>query len=253
MRDYTSIILDEANYGGLPVAYYPLDEANGTVARDLMVEARGSGYNATYTGGYTLGVTPGPVNGERRGCVRFNGSTGRAVVNASVLGNSPSAFSLMGWVRASAQNSAQVISISNSGDNAPMIQLASGTASAGQSTAGLRPYIRWSNNVVVIGNDPSDAVGTAFDGTWHHVAMTYDAGDLRAYIDGVVVLSRTIATGALTVNRTTIGALTRVSVSDYLDGEEARVSAWRYALSADRVMHHHLAGRNGPPPRGILL
>jgi hypothetical protein len=109
---YASIILDEQNYGGLPVAYWPLDEASGIVAADALGNNNGTlspNSSGAWSGG-TLNNQPGPIAREG-GSPMFNGSTG--YLNCGRLGNLGSnlgdGLTLEAWMRTSSSTSWRTI------------------------------------------------------------------------------------------------------------------------------------------------
>lgn len=79
--------------------------------------------------------------------------------------------------------------------------------------------------------------GTPDDITkWNHIVMTYDAGALKAYINGVQVNSGSVgATLASSTSPTHIGWDDAGVAGRYLDGSVSMAHCWNRALSADEV------------------
>jgi len=87
--------------------------------------------------------------------------------------------------------------------------------------------------------------GTPDDITkWNHIAMTYDAGALKAYINGVQVNSGSVgATLASSTSPTHIGWDDAGVAGRYLDGDVTLAQAWNRALSADEIAKLYNAQR----------
>ncbi len=252
MRDYTSVILDEANYGGLPVCYWPLDEVNGTVARDVIVEARGTGYPLTIAGSYS--TEPSPINGSAATAMRFDGATNYAYRNSGVL-SPTSPFTIAAWVKGVPQSNRWFLCFANASTNAPLFGLRTGDTAGSQDTAGLTLFIRSNANVISIGNVAGHTFGTVMDGTWHHAAAALgSSGVARLYTDGEQVGSVSgVFPTTTTCDRTAVGAVLRATPSLFFDGLIGGMVLMQREMDAAGMRRLFLGGRNGPPPRGIFL
>jgi len=112
-----------------------------------------------------------------------------------------------------------------------------------ESTAGqtekTRYFIRDGNNSV-----KANYLGTTntFDGTWHHVAYTYDVttGRFLAYVDGQPNFTNTFTytQGASSFNSVGIGALVRgATVNVFFAGAVDDVALWSRALSQAEIQN----------------
>ncbi len=159
-----------------PVAYYPF---SGNAD-----DASGNGYNATVSGA-TLTTDR---NGAADSAYLFNGSS--SAISASVgSAFSFSSLTLAAWIK-----------VSGPGDNNPRI-VAVGPAGS--------PFQHYSLILEGTGSSrrlwlyTSEAISNAYstfkidsDNAWHFVAVTYDAGSVKFYLDGSY-MDQTSVTGAL--------------------------------------------------------
>ena len=159
-----------------PMAYWPLNEASGTTAHDIV-----GGYNGIYVGGCTLGQA-GPTNpifGSSSGSVRFDGSSGYVDIPEGPF-NITGPITTVVWV-----------------------DLSSPTNFAGLFGHGdlswrtsVNPSAEPGANDGDVPTDATSPIGIN-DGKWHMVAYTYtgvsgqaDNGSL--YVDGTLVANNTI-------------------------------------------------------------
>jgi hypothetical protein len=116
----------------------------------------------------------------------------------------------------------------------------------GQSSSALRPFIRNDALTTSYGGVSSDAAGTAFDGSWHHLALTYTGGTATIYVDGVSVGSKSsITPGTITLNRTAAGGLLRASASSFFAGTLDEVAFYNDALTATQILANYNRGATG--------
>lgn len=160
-----------------PLAFWPLDEASGTTAYDVI-----GGYNGTYTGGFTLGAA-GPTNSffASDTAAGFDGSTSYVDVPEGPF-NITGPITIVSWVDVLAANGFDGLI----GHGDPSWRIAVNT------TSGAVPQ---AND----GTVPADAVSSANMGinSWHMVAYTYSGNISQPnngllYIDGVLVGSNSV-------------------------------------------------------------
>lgn len=245
---YESVILSEMNYGGLPFAYWPLEEANGSAAVDLMARARGTDNSGAYVNSPTLNVQPGPINREAAGWITLNGSS--QYVDVGTLGNLGSnlgsGISVEAWFATSQTSQGTIFGIY---DGTRILKVVlnerPGAPAAGQFDLQLTS----STTLSAVHN-----LGSAlYDGKAHHLVATAmpSTNIVTFYIDGVPKTpsyynqnspssfanwTKAAYLGGYNVN----GSLTYP-----LNGKIGRVALYNYILSADRVNAHYLAGLNG--------
>ena len=91
-------------------------------------------------------------------------------------------------------------------------------------------------------NDAASATGTCQTGTvtagtWFHAAGVWSATNSRvAYLNGSAGTTDTTSVTPVTVDRTSIGALERLSPTGYLDGVVAEAAIWSVALTTDEIV-----------------
>lgn len=225
IQTYQNVILSEANYGGLPVGYWRLNEANGTTAKDLI-----GGNNGTYTGTAGTGYFQNDatlVNRAESKYLRYAANVQSVnfgnVTALHMAGLQP--FTLECFFRIDftpaygpnllAMGTMWFVSYSVSG----------GTMNFGRGSTG---------QVITL---PST-------GVMHHGAWVFTGTQKKSYIDGVNVATQA-ATDSLTDTSSNFrfGANRDGFVSHAGSGGE--FALYNYALSADRVLYHYLAGKNG--------
>lgn len=156
------------------VAYWKLDEAQGTTFRDVS----GSGNTGTlFATGTTWTGAPGSVSFDDAAALKLDGATG---------------YASMGVTNLPAANATQTISLwAKLGSTSGIQNLVALVASA--ATSGVQIGLR--NNLLSAwtwGGTALVSVTPPGDGAWHHIAYTWDGTTDRLYLDGVV----TSATGA---------------------------------------------------------
>jgi hypothetical protein len=213
---YRNVILSEAAYGGLPVAYWPMDEVNGAAAVDII-----GGANATINGGVTLG-SGGPIHREQSEGMTFNGSTGYTVANLAVA----PPFTVEMWVKNLETNPGFTVGAGLIGADGMKWFMQIGAAP------------RWQFYFAVDSTDFST-------GVWTHLVGQYLSGapwTNRIYRQGVLTTS--------TNSSTNPGTTSQIFVARRSDGVScemiaAHVAIYNYIVAADRIRYHTLAGLNG--------
>jgi hypothetical protein len=161
-----------------PLAYWPLNEASGTTAYDVV-----GGYNGTYFGGCTLAQS-GPTNsifGFPSRSVLFDGSSGYVDIPEGPF-NITGPITAVAWVNMS--SSPNFAGLFGHGDESWRMSInPSGEPGADD------------------GNVPTDATSSSGvnNGTWHMIAYTYNGvvnqpNNGSLYLDGALVANNTITT-----------------------------------------------------------
>jgi hypothetical protein len=222
-----------------PVAYWRLDETNGSAAHDYW-----GGYDGVCTNvqlgrpGYNA-LDPDAAAGF--GTISsINSYVGNIGVDFSSL--TPAALSVEAWVKGAAQAGGSGIVTKGTGGGGE--QFCIDTGAANQS---FRFFVRDS------GGKSHNANGTiAPNGAWHHLVGVCDEvnGSITLYVDGAANATNTVSGGLLsTLFPASIGSRT-LSQSDPYNlnfvGTIDEVSIYNYALSASEVQLHYRVGTNGP-------
>lgn len=167
-----------------PIAYYPLEEATGTTATDLI-----GGQNGHYVGGATVGVAGAVGRGAG-----FDGTSARLEMPMgafSFLDRSP--FTIEVWVRADVVN-----------EDVRRV-FASGSVSDAPNTGGygleFHQHTLWTYREDGSSSDSYATQAPPVVGTFHHVVMAYDGDRMTLYKDG-------------TPSGSPMGALSLVSAPD---------------------------------------
>lgn len=190
-----------------------------------------------------IGIDPTAlVDGKRGKAIQFDGASKYAFYTATPgvdtgLPISRSAvYTVVCWVKGPPnQSDRRVFSESNSLDynNNPLVNI--GTHNTGaDGTVDL--YFRNSTGGVQVNHAHSP--GTAFDNTWHHIALVDEYGKLTLYLDGQVNMTVTYTRAAPAQDTTSIGAIVRgggASISAYFNGAIDEVAVWDRALTIDEI------------------
>jgi hypothetical protein len=167
-----------------PIAHLTFDELSGPSAADVT----GRGHNGTLSGGATLGSA-----GRHGGAVSFSGTTATVTVpDADEL--DLSSLTIEAWIAPATAHPWQVVLWKELPGSIAYGLLAAGAA--------MQPNA-W------IGSQSATATATIAAGAWRHLAMTYDSGELKVYVDGVPAATQTgvapplASTGALRIGNTT--------------------------------------------------
>jgi hypothetical protein len=204
-----------------PIGYWPLSEASGTVAYDLI-----GGHNGTYTGGCTL-AQPGPANSF------FGGSTSVGLDGTSAYVDIPEgpfniihAVTSVAWVNLLA--TAGFDGLFGHGDTSWRMSINPSSQPGGAD-----------------GDAPGDIDATSstgiMDGNWHMVAYVYSGfvGQINngaLYVDGVLKANNTVsATPAGNNLDVWIGGAPDYGTARLLPADIANAAIFNRALTAAQV------------------
>lgn len=225
-----------------PIAYWRLDETNGTIANDFW-----GGYNGQYTN-VTLGL-PGynvfdPDFAAGFGTISVTNSCIASIpIDFYTPGNAT--FSVEAWVKAGAQTSDNGIITKGYGAGGEQF-----TLDTGSGAHGYRFFVRDLGGGVHLANG---TVGP--NNTWQHLVGVCDEvnGYLALYVNGVTNAGNVLANGSgllTSTNPLTIGSRQLSQNSAYnlnFVGAIDEVAVYNYALSPAQARAHYVAGTNLPP------
>ena len=242
-----------------PIAYYRLDEGPDDGAGDNGVTAydRAGGFNGVYTNvllgqpGYSLASDAGDGAIELGDFPPNNNDVGN--VPAYLNFGTPSGnaeFSVEAWINEYLfLNGGNCIVALGFGNGGEQFVLDTG----GSSQGALRFFVR---NAAGTAIGATSSYVPANDNKWHHVVGVCDeaGGQVRLYMDGVLMASGTIAPGAGVLSSTmpmTIGAresanFTTVSNDFQFIGKIDEVALYNRALSVAEIQSHYFASGIGP-------
>jgi hypothetical protein len=195
------------------VGYWKADEGSGTV----LVDSSGAGNSGT------INLTPTWVTGHLGLGIRFGASAYVTVPSVASL-NMTGAVTIAAWIRPEATATAYTQCLIKKGSNTV------GAYDIGLSPVG-KVFVRL-NNSTTFRVDSATSYPT--NGTWMHVAATYDGTTIRLYVNGV--LERSVAgPAAMTSNTLALGiGATADAVGKYKGAiDEARI--YNGALSASDI------------------
>jgi len=213
-----------------PLAYWPLNETNGSVAYDMV-----GGYDGRYVGGVTLGQPGGAFVGfvPQNKSARFDGSSGYVDIPEGPF-NLTNALTAMAWVQV------------------PATPHFSGVVGRGNSS--------WRLTVDGSGR-PGAANGGAADATaassivgtnWHMMVYTYTgvpnvSGNGKLYVDGVLAATDTVPLPSGDSLDVWIGGSPDYGTGRLLPGGIAHVAVFTNAFSANQVLALYQAASIAPP------
>ena len=165
-----------------PFMYYRFGEASGTTAMDSSV----NGFNGTYVGGVTLGVAGDNAGGSSDTAATFDGSTGYllcpSTTGALAFGADLFTSSYEFVFMTTNTTATEMLTGSANTGNSVTAQVWLNENDTGTLTAdSIRLYIRDNSTNVI---QTAFVNATAFDGNYHHLVWTCNAGIVNAYLDG---------------------------------------------------------------------
>lgn len=225
------------------IAYWPLDEAQGTKTPDIA-----GGFDMDLVNLTAADVKPGKWGN----CFQFDLARQTMLTRVHAAGDAlpiyqyPD-FSVSLWVKGAVQTDKRVFSEGSTKNTQPLFNI--GTHNGGADGT-VDSYIRTDTGTV--NGDHRHSTAIAFDDTWHHLAYTQRevGGVMQAvlYVDAVaddVVLG---PVRPLTLNTTTIGGILRATAAAWFTGQIDDVVLWKRALSAAEVQLLATAVMPTPPP-----
>ncbi|HAA19445.1 MAG TPA: hypothetical protein DCP28_11990, partial [Cytophagales bacterium] len=211
--EYSRLSFAPQACGDALLGFWAFDDCNPTTATDSL-----GVLNGTITGATT-------AEGYRGAGLRFDGNNDYVDLGTNSAFELSDRFTITMWVRTTQNGRATLLTKNKDGSNLsylarldmgrPFFYLGNGVSNAG-------PYI---SNVNVA------------DGSWHHLAWTFEAGILTAYVDGVAQGTFPGITGSVHANNgqpVWLGG--RNDRSDrYYQGDMDQVGFWYNALSATDI------------------
>jgi RHS repeat-associated protein len=221
------------NYAGRitaanPVGFWRLNETAGTSAANSSQNTQ----TGTYTGGYTLGTGPGAITGETDTAPTFNGTTGYVNVTPALTVGTLNAYSVDAWVKTTATGNQYIVAEGNTGASFTGLHVNAGKAVF---------TVMGTTNVSVTGTT------TINDDQWHYltgVRSGTGGNTLSIYVDGALDNAATGTPGTVgAFTTTTIGALSRTSVTNFFAGAIADAAFYNSSLTGTQIKRNQLHGR----------
>ncbi|HEV7927900.1 MAG TPA: LamG-like jellyroll fold domain-containing protein, partial [Verrucomicrobiae bacterium] len=226
-----------------PLAFYPLDETNGTTAYDVI-----GGYDGGYSNGPTLDV-PGPST-DLPAAASFDGSSQYVFVPSTPALNFGGQVTLEAWVQptASELGLANIIAKGydgNQNDNEIQVR-AQGTDFDGgyyNATAG----------------GEGAAGGAVVAGSWTHVVLTWDGAYWNLYVNGILAGKSADPVGLVKFSDPwAIADGTTSGDTRYFAGGVCAAAIYNHALTPAQVEAHYFATGvppiiTGPPESSVVI
>jgi hypothetical protein len=224
------------------IAYWPLDEAQGTKTPDIA-----SGLDLDLVNITAADVQPGKFGN----CFTFDLARQTMLTRVHSAGDALpiyqyADFSISLWVKGDIQSDKRVFSEGSTRNSNPLFNL--GTHNTGADGT-VDSYIR--TDAGATSGDHRHSIGTAFDGAWHHIAYVQRTvgGVMQAtlFVDGIadeVVLG---PVRPMNADTTTLGGILRASPSAWYTGQIDDVALWNRAISEAEVKLLSTAVMPTPP------
>jgi hypothetical protein len=197
---------------------------------------------------YDINLSAMVDTNETNKAVDFDGTNDYVSLSdgSSLNFGSNQGFTVEAWVKTT-ENAGAIVTFRNSTNGTPVINLMVGYAGATTNNGKVMALIRGN------GGGLAEVVGGSVnDDTWHHVALTRNAGNtLELYLDGVSQGTDSVAgaNDAITTDLRAVGAeeyWIQVSFATadqrYLDGKIDEVAVWNVALDAADVTSLYNSG-----------
>jgi hypothetical protein len=193
--------------------------------------------SGTVSGADHTFFTPGPPSGS---ALRFNGTNSYVNVGG-IAPVSTNLLTLEAWIQPSVtSNSMDIVrqGTSSTPDWLLSLQYRGSSITFGLKVAGaykeLRAFV-----------DPTFLT----DGSWHHVAATYDGSNKTIYLDGSIAASSTNQTGSISFTSAALSVGASLSgPSEYFKGLIDEVRVWSTARSAAEIRQNMEAEIGGAQP-----
>jgi hypothetical protein len=209
----------------VPVSWWRLDEASGTIAADQRNLNSGAYLAGTKLGAASLLPTTSDA------AVTFDGVKGAVKVAQSTSLNLTSAITLEAWIKpASMPASGSFVSILTKAEsyslqfNGPKLEFT-------VIQSGTRHRLQAASGAIVAGGA-------------YYVVGAYDGSTQRLYINGAQVASAAL-TGAASVTSNPLYIGSWDGSSEFFSGVIDEPAIYSKALSAEAVSHHYAAGKTG--------
>ncbi|MCP5519007.1 MAG: immunoglobulin domain-containing protein [Verrucomicrobiales bacterium] len=239
------------------VSYWPLDELSG----DWFTTPDVAGGNDLMTD--STFIPADVVPGHRGNAFAFNPDFSTRLWHYTPPGEdtglpvtmSPT-WTMMCWVNATypnglSENDRRAISTSSGSTDDPLVNI--GTHNGG-GDSNVDLFVRNSGTQV----NHAHGTLTAYDGTWHHVALVDAGGELRLYVDGELDSTIAYTRGPTPMTITSIGAVVRqvtegappvaASIAALFRGMIDDVAMWERALSQAEIQDVVTNGIQTPVP-----
>lgn len=220
LSDYASVVMADS-----PLAYWRMNETSGTTLSD----SSGNSHHLTIPSGVTLN-NASLTNESSAKCISMNGSNKISISAGTWMPSGNAARTIELWFSSTATPGGAALGLLGYGKNATRQAFNMRTAKTSEPYP-AESYVFWTyadDLVVTVENSWNT-------GTPHHLALTYDgARNLKAYLDSVLIGSKTLSADLATPTNTTlyIGGNT---LENAWNGKLQEVAIYNTALSASKI------------------
>jgi hypothetical protein len=205
-----------------PVAYWPLNEASGTIANEVV-----QGSNGAYAGGctFTTGGAVGAGFGNPHRIVVYNGATGYTQIPRLIGGTN---FSIAFWVRTGASGGTPNW---YNGEGLVDGDVSGTTGDFGVALVGAKAGFGIGNPDTTLAS-----VKSINDNLWHQIVATRDAGSgaMNLFVDGKLDSSLTGPTGPRT-NPPALHIGSILSGGGFFNGSISDVALFPQVLTTNQI------------------
>jgi outer membrane protein OmpA-like peptidoglycan-associated protein len=223
-----------------PLAYYRLGDPSYTGPLTSTADSSGNGRNISITGGVTAGLPSLLPSDPSDKSMSFDGSSGRLGPLSYASWMTVSALTVEAVIKTTMGGVGSIIDRDNESNRSFQFRL----------NAGKLEFITLGGGAGIV---TAASPGTVNDGVAHHVAATYDASNIRLYVDGTLVTTQA-AVGALStgVDGFAIAYHLGFGGAQYFNGVIDEAAYYGTALSGTRIAAHASAMTASGTPQSFV-
>ncbi len=215
------------------VGWWTMDETGGTTAAD----SGAAPLNTATTSG-----NPTFVPGKTGNAIRLNGTSQYASAPDEASLDIANAITMAAWVKPGQYDTQDIIAKDING-SVNGYQLSLATTKSGDDSQ--RAFVRFNQQTSGDTYRVNAVTMYPIDGSWQHVAATYDGATIKLYIDGTLEGSMPW-TGTIATNSTALGIGAQSDNTRWLDGDLDDVRLYNRALSAVEILALAAPGNSAP-------
>ncbi len=195
------------------VAYWKLDEGNGSTTYDLSASLN----TGTLNGGATWTAAASGVGFDDACGLKLDGASGYVSAGATSIPNPDAKMTISAWVKLGSTTGTQdFVAFNDGAGDGIKLGLNGGTLSAWT----------WAGTSLVAGATP-------VDGAWHNIVYSYDGTNNNLYVDGVAATSTTTAHQTGTIIQAILGSAD--GTREFLNGSLDDVRVYKTALTTTQI------------------
>lgn len=220
--DYASVVMADS-----PLAFWRMNEESGSTLAD----SSGNNRNLTTVSGVTLN-NASLTNESSMKCISMDGSNKLSINGGTWMPSGNAARTIELWFSSTAAPSASALGLIGYGASSTRQAFNMRTAKTSSDPAPAdKSYVFWT-----YADDLDATVANSWNtGASHHLALTYDgARNLKAYLDSVLIASKTLSGDLATPTNTTLYIGGNI-LENAWNGKLQEVAIYDTALSASKI------------------